>query len=545
MKILFSISFILIASPIFGQITLGGGGLNYTPPTDPTFTTTEGQRGISKDTLGQIGGIDGHIFQDPSQNPVLVQGTRETSPVNSGAKSIKFALGTFYNTNFETHISNQSQKYGLTLNHTSNQIGATNDWNSKKYNSQINFWSKTSLKENVNFESNLTFENLGAYFFGDEDISNSNRNKDNLINYNIWNYKSRLSSSSIKRINWDAEFKGSNLFGVAGLGEQILTGNFEFKITNILSGFDFSLKNNLNSSKFEYSSLLRYRSLFYTQPIISFKHNPLEFKGGFTYFVQNQENNKTYFFPNFEMNYKIKDNILFVAGIKGDIKFNSFSSLLMENLYLNNNQSNFINQINPNQLFALIKGSIVPKSSDKRRAYNYQITIKYSDINYLPIFINGKRNSSREPLDFVIEYLGKDKPVKNFEFDASISGKFDDNWSNTLYVKNDNYFGEIGYSNIILKPSLYISDKISYNVKKWDFDLSFAYTGGLYGFQTKENRMVKMDDFTVINLAGNYQFNNSFRLEWNFNNLLNQKYQRIINYREIGFNFNAGVLYEF
>jgi hypothetical protein len=266
--------------------------------------------------------------------------------------------------------------------------------------------------------------------------------------------------------------------------------------------------------------------------------------GGLTYINEEQLESKSHLFPKLEFNYKLNKNHQVGAGITGDVQFNTFSSLIKENIYLANNQPYFQNTVNPTQLYAIFKGGNTINSNNEG-IYTYLVKFKYASLNNLPVYVNGSRSSERDPLYFYTEYLGENSSVSNFQIDATLYNKFNQQWSNTIYVKSDNYTGDITYSNIILKPSLDLSNKINYNGANWDFALSLNYTSGLYGFQTKENRVVKMDDITLLNLSGSYQFNESFRMYGNLNNILNQQYQRIINYREIGFNFNAGILYEF
>ena len=170
----------------------------------------------------------------------------------------------------DANIFDASQKYGLRLSHSSNQIGATDDWNSKKYITNLIVSSKTELFNNTKFINNINFQNLGTYFFGDENISTPNKNKDNEINYNKWGFGSRLYSRS-NDLKWDAIILGNKLIGLQGLNELTITGKFDLKSTRIKdTGIGFELKNNLTHSLFEYNGFEKKRSLFTSQPRITY-----------------------------------------------------------------------------------------------------------------------------------------------------------------------------------------------------------------------------------------------------------------------------------
>ena len=69
--------------------------------------------------------------------------------------------------------------------------------------------------------------------------------------------------------------------------------------------------------------------------------------------------------------------------------------------------------------------------------------------------------------------------------------------------------------------------------------------GGLNGFDGKNMLYVKMDDIYLMNLKIKYKFNKRIHLSTSLNNLNNKTYQRYLNYKELGFNFNSTLEYSF
>jgi hypothetical protein len=205
--------------------------------------------------------------------------------------------------------------------------------------------------------------------------------------------------------------------------------------------------------------------------------------------------------------------------------------------------SSFTNTSSPIQIYTIFKGGNSSEVEETR--YTYFVKLKYAQINNLPIFIHGVRDSERDPLVFNPEYIGQLSSVSNFQIDASFDKKFNQIWSTSLNLKTNNFSGDIQYSNILLRPLIDLTYQITYQGLNWDFSPNIGFTSGLYGYQTKSNQVVKMENISLVNLNVGYRLTRTFRMFSNWNNLFNQKYQRIINYREIGFNFNAGVLYAF
>lgn len=548
MKIILSIFLISITTIAFGQTESvletatkkGRNPIVITPPITVIGTTPDASPNpnISSDIKLPDLPTSNYDVSSILKNTSV----KDSSKVDQNLNSIRFSLGTYYNSNLETNIINAKQNFGLSLQHNANQVGATKDWNSKRYNNNIYLWTKLKPNEKLNFENSITFQNLGTYFYGNENDAVIYLTKGNEITYDKWFYDGSLSNEEDESpFKWEANIGANQLNGSQGLSEKNLTGSLDLKIPFSEGKYGITMNSQINKSIFSNSIANIDRSITNLQPTFFYKSSVYSIYGGINYVIESQFESKSHIFPKIEFNYQLSSQHQLAAGLTGDLQFNYFGSLIKENIYLTNKLSNFQNTKNPIQVYAIFKGG----ESKETSAYKYQVKLKYSTFNNLPIFINGKRDSERDPLFFNVEYIGNNSTVSNFQIDAILYGKFNPEWSNTIYLKSDNYAGDIGYSNIILRPAVDITNKINYNSNKWDFGMSIAYTGGLYGFQTKENRVVKMDDIVLINLSGSYQFSPSFRAYSNFNNLLNQKYQRIINYREIGFNFNAGILYEF
>lgn len=507
-----------------------------------TFTKVP-KRHIVNNEIPTLGNDERPLGPTEKQIPV-----KDSSKITKSLNKIEFLLGSYYNTSLKSNISNASQTFTFELEHNSNQIGSTNDWNSKSFYNNVSINPKLTFFNKFEWDSEISFGNRGSYYFGYENSPPKTISSGNEIKFENWKYHGKLSNDeSGNKLKWDAIFDGEKLFGLEGLNETNLTGNLNFKRDfdfESVKGLGINIKNSFINSTYSITSIVNERSLFQSNPTLYFNVGKFALMGGVIFINEYQKIFKKYLFPSFDFRYSFSDNHHFNVGYKGEIKFNNFNDFTFENIFLSNQQAYFENTERPSKYYAILNGEN-SNSNDVDSKYDYTIELAYSSVRNLPVFINNKRNSERDPLNFNIEYVGKNNNVLNLLINATFNYKYKNTWGNSLNIKSDNYSGEIGYSNIIMKPSVEVTNKIDYSGRNWDLGISFAYTGGLYGFQTKENQIVRMNDIVLINLSGNYQLSNSFRFNWIFNNLLNQKYQRIINYREIGFNFNAGVLYEF
>jgi hypothetical protein len=456
--------------------------------------------------------------------------------------SIKFALGNYFHTEIETNIVNNNQKNGFSFAHNSFQTGATKNWYSKRYGNKLSGFANFEPFQKLNFENKFSFQNQGSFYYGNESAETLVRNKANKFDYRTLVYEGKLSNEfTSNNVEWEGLFSANKLDGIQDLGETNINGQLNLK-AYVANGVKLTFTSSITNSHFKNTLIDLKRTLIFAQPTINYKSGNYHLEAGVSY-VNDQTATKEYFFPKIEFGYKLNDNHQLIAGFTGDVQFNNFQSLLRENIYLNNNLSSFTNTSSPTQIYAILKGG---NSSDvEETRYTYVVKLKYAQINNLPIFIHGGRNSDRDPLVFTPEYIGQLSSVSNFQIDANFDKKFNQNLSTSLNLKTNNFTGDIQYSNILLRPLIDLNYQITYQGLNWDFSPNIGFTSGLFGYQTKSNQVVKMENISLVNLNVGYRLTRTFRMFSNWNNLLNQKYQRIINYREIGFNFNAGILYAF
>lgn len=471
-------------------------------------------------------------------NEVNVDNINNTIELNS----IKFALGNYYHTEIETNILNTNQKNGFSFTHNSFQTGATNNWYSKRYDNKLSGFANLEPFKKLNFENKFTFQNQGSYYYGNEAPETQIRNKANKFEYRTLGYEGKISNEfTSSNVEWEGQFSVNKLEGIKDLEETNSNGQINLK-AYIANGIKLAFNSSITNSQFKNVLIDLKRTIISAQPTIVYKTSNYHLEAGVSY-VNDQAATKEYFFPKIEFGYKLNDNHQLIGGFTGDVQFNNFQSLLRENIYLNDKLSSFSNTGSPIQIYAIFKGGNSSEVEETR--YTYDVKLKYSQSNNLPIFIHGDRNSERDPLVFNPEYIGQLSSVSNFQIDANFDKKFNQTWSTSLNLKSNNYSGDIQYSNILLRPLIDLNYQVMYQGLNWDFSPNIGFTSGLYGYQTKSNQVVKMENISLVNLNIGYRLTRTFRIFSNWNNLLNQKYQRIINYREIGFNFNAGVLYAF
>jgi outer membrane cobalamin receptor len=68
---------------------------------------------------------------------------------------------------------------------------------------------------------------------------------------------------------------------------------------------------------------------------------------------------------------------------------------------------------------------------------------------------------------------------------------------------------------------------------------------GLYGWNHKERKSIKLEDILDLNLKVNYLITKKFNAFVSTNNLLGKNYQRYLNYQSLGLNYTVGLAYSF
>ena len=523
-----------------GVAPIKKSNIEFVPEYDPLGKDKDGFIKTKPDKTrydDKFGGPDKPIPDILIPDKVILDSSRELIELNS----IKFALGNFFHTQIETNIVNKNQKNGFSFAHNSFQTGATKNWYSKRYGNKLSGFANFEPFQKLNFENKFSFKNQGSYYYGNENPETLIRSKANKFDYRTLTYEGKISNEFVSNnVDWEGLFAANKLDGIQDLAETNINGQINLK-ANIANGLKLAFTSSITNSQFKNALINLKRTIINMQPTVIYQTGVYRLEAGMSY-VNDQAATKQYFFPKIEFGYKLNDNHQLIAGFTGDVQFNNFQSLLRENIYLNNNLSSFTNTSSPTQIYAVFKGR---NSSQEETGYTYFVKLKYAQINNLPIFIHGGRNSERDPLVFNPEYIGQQSSVSNFQIDANFDKKINQNLSTSLDLKINNFSGDIQYSNILLRPLIDLNYQITYQGINWDFSPNIGFTSGLFGYQTKTNQVVKMENISLLNLNVGYRLTRTFRMFSNLNNLLNQKYQRIINYREIGFNFNAGVLYTF
>lgn len=258
------------------------------------------------------------------------------------------------------------------------------------------------------------------------------------------------------------------------------------------------------------------------------------------------QNSKFYIYPNVTASYKIANEALIAyAGVTGDLQQNSYKNFVKENPFVSPTLD-------------------IKRTSQQYNAYigfkgllnsniNFNVNVAYGDETDKPLY---RLNASKTD--------GSNEVQEGYEAGNSFQVIYDD--VSTIHAnaevifdfnQNFKFGGNIEFNSYNLNiedhawnlPMLKSTLIARYTGKKWSVgaDLFFASDrkDQLTILPLSTTNLITNSSYFDVNLQGLYNFNDKLSVFVNFNNILNNNYQKYANFKVQGFQFLGGLKYKF
>ncbi|MGZ5197173.1 MAG: TonB-dependent receptor [Kaistella sp.] len=460
----------------------------------------------------------------------------------------------------------------------------------------LHFLSTTGLKKEYDWTSKQNTGNLGLYLNSYGDKGKINVNADYGLNdYNYYGIYALNPASDIDinqktnrfRVNGYYDFYSNEILNDIRIKSSFLGDHFDAKETQAemllnLSKhgvelpvndmlFNADLGVNLETLRSEFSLLNENSSNFFNATLspkmtffkgksylmIGSDFSYLNAKNSNKLFTEEDQNNKTYWFPKAELQFAATDEFKFYAGVDGGLKLNSYANLLEENPYLVSDQELRATETKYRGYVGL--------RGDIDQIIKYDVSAGYGKMNDILFYkANGLFNNdftlNRAPYDFantfsavydngtVSEVKGSIQyfPLANLVLDGEMHfTKYDlDNYE---HIYNRPLFkAALGGKYSLFGKKLNLGAKAIFgsDLTTNSFEITESGTSPNFLVST-ENKDDKVGGFADLNLSAEYKVHKNFSIFALGNNLLNTNYQTFKGYKVLGAQFLGGVKISF
>ena len=241
-------------------------------------------------------------------------------------------------------------------------------------------------------------------------------------------------------------------------------------------------------------------------------------------------------YPLIDLNYSlVPKKLVAVAGIKGGMEKNSWTSFTAQNPYLDQNLT-IANTNNTLNLYLGLRGHVQEK-------VNFKVGTAYLTYKNLWYMINSPVDTAK----FIIVYDKENASVFNFNGEVSYDAKAIKTGLKLDYYSYSGYSLGTGISKKAWhRPSFVSTFFVAYNIyKKIVLKTDIYYISGISAINLVTNKEYNLKDIVDINLKAEYRFSDTFSAFIEVNNLLSSKYQRYMYYQSRGLNMMVGLTYRF
>lgn len=391
------------------------------------------------------------------------------------------------------------------------------------------------------------FQVNGFYDFYSNDILNDVRVKSSFLS-DRFDAKETLGELAVNLSKHQLEIpaaEGVVLNGDLGLKLETQRSDFDLLAQNSASFFNATVAPKITF--FRGNSYLMLGSDF---TFLNSTHNRL-------FLDQAEKRNKTYWFPQAELQLAVEDEFKFYGGVEGGLQLNSYAELLEQNPFLLSDQELRATETKYKIYFGL--------RGDVDQLFKYDVRAGFGKMNDIMFFranplIDKNIGAARSPYDFmntfsaaydngsVSEVSGSVQyfPLQNLVLDGELSfRKF--KLDNQEYMYNVPLVSAaLGGKYSMLGKKLNLGAKVFFVSDRTTN--SYQITEGLpVGNEMvyTENLNDKVGGYADLNLSAEYRVHKNFSIFALGNNLLNTKYQTFKGYKVLGAQILGGVKISF
>ncbi|WP_192825297.1 hypothetical protein [Rufibacter sp. LB8] len=451
--------------------------------------------------------------------------------------------GTIYGRGYFHNKRDDKASYGAEVGHLSSANGPVK--NSGAANSFVQAHGEL-YQGNLTFGGKARYERDQNYFYGYDQSREVNTDTLKQV-YNRFLAEGHFNNL----IDIKSPLKYSGLAGVTYTGD-----NFTAKETNVYASFKttYALSKesgvlvdvdaayaNLKGSEKTFG-----RSFFKIRPAYTRQVDKLSLVlGGTLAYTSDTINDsrKLNLYPALEASYQaIENKLTLFAGATGDLQRTTLYSLSKENPFLNHDQ--YIADVNKGlEFFGGLNGSL-------GKYVQFTARVAHQQYRNLYFYNNALRDSSQ--FDLVYDD-GVTKVLQVF-------GQLTYNQSEDLRIgikAENNSYSTASLEKAYHRPELILTTFGTYNLyDKILFNAELYYISSSYGRITRGadsppalvgagSELKETDTVVDLNLKADYRFSQRLSAFIMGNNLLNNKYQRLVNYPTQGLSVIGGVTYSF
>lgn len=386
--------------------------------------------------------------------------------------------------------------------------------------------------DNIEWDGRVYFDNNVQYQYGFADADESKYSKDSLRQrFTTIGIKAGLRN---KRDNgFGVTYHPTIAFGQLNDNKKASETNFIFNAPfskTLVDKFSFNLGVTADITRYKSDSLTNgaiNNNLYYVSPAVQYKSDNVKIIGGFT---PSWDNNDFHMLPDITAEAKIKDErFILQLGWTGYYNKTTYQSLSAFNPWLQ--QPKFLANARIYEQFAGFKGSAGSH-------FTYNARVAYMKFKNQPLFVNdtlsGRSFEVVNESDMnAIRIHGEIGYTVQEKF-SLLGGATFTQYSNL--TNNEKAYGLVPFEiNGSLRWEILKDVMLKSDIYFWD--------GARY--RNKQLQSGKLD--AAVDLNAGIEFGVLPRLNvWvQFNNLLNNKYQRWNQYEVLGFNVLGGVVYSF
>lgn len=472
----------------------------------------------------------------PGINPAIIgprNGEELKSLYGSSAKnSIRIGAGNYGHTLLNGHFGfNPSEKEtrGVYINHDANSFGPTDNAFSSRSENEIKIYSQ-SLWSKALLKGSLDYRRTATNFYGKETIPANTPEDAFGVHYDQIKFNGDvLSATEGKKYSYQAGTEFSSLAGNLAPKEWIFKSylNSTYAITE---GINLRVNGEAILSNFTSNTSIN-RNFFRLMPSLSYSLLPaLNLVAG----INAIQDDNLRIYPNLQVKFRANDFIRLFAGFEGNTQFNSYHSSLLANPWL----AQSITLQNTQQKW-MVTGGL---SGSNERNVSYELKASYGEYAKMAFFTSSAADLSQ----FDINYSNVDEAISILQLQANMKMSITDKIQSDLQVEYTNYsnLGSLLYA--YHRPNIQIAWRNTISVlSKFKVLPEIYYVGGIYGFNTRTQKAITLDNILDINVKGEYAITDKLTTTLSANNILGKNYQRYLFYPTQGFNFTATLAYSF
>lgn len=454
---------------------------------------------------------------------------------NSGEKDevysnyVKAGLGNFGSVELGARLylpTDENKVLGLNIEHLSFANGAVDGGNSGSSKSEVGVFGKLIGRKTA-ISGALGFKRIQENFYGHAEIPETVDFILEKQKFNLFHVNAQIDDMN-KKDAWDyqvsLEFK--NVSDNYSASESRIIAN-----SNIIYDEQFSLDLEVQNSTYKDVSELK-RNYIRLSPTYLFELGDFQVDAGVSLSFQNDSSqviNNSKIFPYVLAKYPLNSNLEAFAKLDGGFEPNNYWDIINENPYVNTLLP--VQNAEVNYDFELgMRGNPLDE-------FSFELSFGIQSIKNKGFFINDGVFDSM----FTLAYLTNSTRITSTNLFTSY--RINENHSLGLNLEYADYSNDIATPSHV--PSFTFELNGNHKVsKRIKLDWTFYTLGGIKAFQSggTEEKALPVKN---LDISTHYSIGEKLSAFLGFSNILNQNYERYLNYVQRGFQVRAGIFYKF